>query len=76
MIKDVAFWEAWERDYLARQPTDIAQNRRLLDGMYELARALGVFPPADPLEGIEVKIQMVRVFNHVPATSRTDRYQP
>ena len=73
MIKDVALWEAWEREYLASEPVDIARNLALLDAMYEWARSLGVFPPTDPLEGIEVKIRMARILNHVPASSRTDR---
>ena len=68
MIKDVAYWEAWERDYIAKEPVDFAQNLRLLEAMYEHARRLGAFPPADPLEGIEVKIRRVRIFNHVQAT--------
>jgi hypothetical protein len=69
MIKDVAFWEAWEREFLRNEPVDFARNLRLLDAMYEHARLLGVFPPADPLEGIEVKIRMARIFNQV-ASSR------
>ena len=75
MIKDVALWEAWEREYLANEPVDFARNLALLDAMYELARLLGAFPPSDPLEGIEVKIQMARVLN-VPETSRTNRPRP
>ena len=73
MIKDVALWEAWEREYEKNHPLDFSQKLALLDGMYELARSLGVFPPTDPLEGIEVKIRMARILNHVPASSRTDR---
>ncbi|OFW41575.1 MAG: hypothetical protein A3J28_11695 [Acidobacteria bacterium RIFCSPLOWO2_12_FULL_60_22] len=69
MIKDVALWEAWELEYLRNEPVDFARNLALLDAMYEWARSLGVFPPADPLEGLEVKIQMARVLNHVPAAS-------
>lgn len=69
MIKDVAFWEAWEREYIAKEPVDFARNLRLLDAMYEHARLLGAFPPADPLEGIEVKIRVARILNHVSGTS-------
>ena len=69
MIRDVEFWEAWEREYIAKEPVDFARNLRLLEAMYEHARLLGAFPPADPLEGIEVKIRMARILNHVPRTS-------
>ena len=69
MIKDVAFWEAWELEYLRNEPVDFARNLRILDAMYEHARLLGAFPPTNPLEGIEVKIRMARILNHVPAAS-------
>ena len=69
MIKDVAYWEAWELEYLQNDPVDFVRNLRLLDAMYEHARLLRAFPPADPLEGIEVKIRMARILNHVPRTS-------
>ncbi len=75
VIKNVALWEAWERDYLRKESADFARNLALLDAMYEHARLLGAFPPCNPLEGLEVKIQMARVLN-VPAASRTDRPQP
>jgi len=69
MIKDVAFWEAWELEYLRNEAVDFARNLRLLDAMYEHARLLGAFPPANPLEGIEVKIRMAQILNHVSAAS-------
>ena len=34
-----------------------------MDAMYREARALGVFPLRDPLEDLDIKIRMVRVFN-------------
>lgn len=63
MIKDVKAWQEWEDRYNASQPVDYEHNLRLADAMLEHARALGVFPPKDPLEGIETKIQLARVLN-------------
>ena len=72
MIKDAAFWEAWEDDFIRSRPADLARNTALLDAMYEQARAMGIFPLADPLEGIEVKIRIAQALN-VRTTPRTDR---
>jgi hypothetical protein len=69
MVRDVAFWEKWEREYAAKQPVDFARNLRLLDAMYEHARLLGAFPPINPLEGIERKIRLARILNNVRGTS-------
>ena len=73
MIKDVAFWEAWELEYIAKEPVDFLRNLRLLDAMYEHARLLGAFPPADPLEGIEVKIRMARILNQRSGISEYEK---
>ena len=63
MIRDKAFWGAWEDRYVANQPPDFLRNLQLLDGMYELARALGAFPPANPLEGLETDIRVAKALN-------------
>lgn len=72
MIQNVAEWEAWERGQLRNEPVDIAKNFALLDAMYEQARALGVFPVADPLEGLEEKICFAFALN-VPTTHPKNR---
>lgn len=63
MIKDPAAWEKWENDYIRSQPADYQQNLRIFEALYEHARKLAVFPPQDPLEGIEDKIRMARILN-------------
>ena len=73
MIKDVAYWRAWEDEYLRKEPVDYARNVALIESMYEHARKLGVFPPADPLEGIEVKIRLAQALN-APTNSGTNRF--
>ena len=71
MIKDAAFWEAWEKEGPLREHFTPEQAFKLADAMYEYAKSLGVFPPADPLEGIETKIAVARALNvqSTPATS-------
>lgn len=72
MIKDAVAWEKWERDYVASAPPDFWQNLRLVEAMYEHARALGVFPLANPLEGLETKLWLAKVIN-VSTTFGKDR---
>lgn len=68
MIQNLHFWENWERELKRKTPVDLLQNIRLLEAMYEEARFLKLFPPRDPLEGLEAKLQMVKVI-HVSKTS-------
>lgn len=63
MIKDVSLWRAWEAAGPLREPPDFSRNLRLLEAMYDLARTLGAFPPADPLAGLETDIRMARILN-------------
>ncbi len=72
MIKDRAAWEQWETDYVRRTPVDIAHNFRIVEALYQEARALGIFPLADPLQGLEDKIRLVKAI-HASATPRENR---
>jgi len=72
MIKDTAYWEAWEAQGPLRERLDPDRALKLADAMYEYARSLGVFPPADPLAGLETKIALARIVN-VLSPSGTDR---
>jgi len=58
----------WEEAGPLSSPADYQQNLRLADAMYELARSLGVFPPADPWEGVENDIRVARIL-HVRGNS-------
>ena len=51
MIKDRAFGEAWEAQYIASGPPDFRRNLRIFEAMYEYARSLGRLHPADSLAG-------------------------
>jgi hypothetical protein len=67
MIKDPAFWEKWEAQTILSRPTDFHSNLRLWEALYEHACLLGVFPLADPLEGLENDISLARALNALPA---------
>lgn len=72
MIKDAAAWTAWEEAGPLREPPDFQRNLRLLQAMYDLARSLGAFPPAEPLAGLDTDIRMARILN-VRGSAATDR---
>jgi hypothetical protein len=63
MIRDRRTWEAFEAEWQRRNPPDLEVHFRIFDRMLELARALHAWPPADPLEGLEVDLQLARAIN-------------
>lgn len=74
MIKDIGKWTTWEESGPLREAPDFQRNLRLVQGMYELARLLGAFPPAEPLAGLETDIRVARILNHVRGAAGTDRH--
>ena len=72
MIKDVDLWTAWERQGPLSERLTPELAFKLADGMYEYAKSMGAFPPADPLEELETKIAIARALN-VQSTPGTDR---
>jgi hypothetical protein len=71
MIRNVDAWREWEEQYIASTPPNHAQALRLAEEMLEHARSLGVFPPADPLQGIEDTVDLAKALNvsvNPPAT--------
>jgi hypothetical protein len=63
MIRNPHILRAFEDDLARRTPPDHLGNLRLVEAMLDMARQLGVWPPADPLEGIEVDIRVARVLS-------------
>jgi len=63
MIRNVEKWLQWEEGYIASEPSSHIENLRLADSMIELATRLGVFPPADPLDGLDHKIRLAKALN-------------
>ena len=63
MIKDMTFWNTWESQGPLREAFDPSRALELGNAMYEYARAVGAFPPADPLAGLETTISLARAVN-------------
>ncbi len=65
MIKNPEVFRRFEEQWIASQKPDLAENLRILDGMYQLARKLGHFSGSNPLEGIEKNIRVASILNRV-----------
>lgn len=54
---------ALDRQLVRGHPVDHAQNLRLVEALRQQAVALGVWPPGDPLAGVEVDVRVARILN-------------
>ncbi|MBI5410592.1 MAG: hypothetical protein HZA21_01220 [Nitrospirae bacterium] len=63
MLKDPALVEAFERDLIRRTPPDHLLNLRLFEALWEHARRLGNWPPADPLDGLDGDLRLAHALN-------------
>ncbi len=66
MIRNPHVLREFEEEYARSEPVDYWRNLRIFEALYQEARALGVLPPADPLEGLEDTIAWVRKLNGLP----------
>ena len=60
---DYARVEALDRRLARERPVDHARNLRVVEALRQEAVALGVWPPADKLAGVEVDVRVARVLN-------------
>jgi hypothetical protein len=72
MLKHAHMLQEFEESRLRRESPDYFRSLRVFEALFEEAKALGVLPPHDPLEGIEVDIRVAKVM-HVYSTVREDR---
>ena len=63
MIRDVKTWRQWEVQWQRFNRSRPEENLRVFWTLLEMARAAGTWPPADPLEGIEIDIALARKVN-------------
>jgi len=64
MINDVEILREFERNFISGQGRlTYEQSLKLFTAMWEEGVMLGVFPPADPMAGIEVDIRISRILN-------------
>ncbi len=63
MIRDAGALKRFEDSLLRVEKLSHSQALRLLEAMWQEGVALGVLPPKDPLEGIEVDMRISRILN-------------
>jgi hypothetical protein len=63
MILNRDLVEEFERELARRDAPDYRRNLRIFEDMRQLAVKLKALPTADPLEGIDVDIQIARILN-------------
>jgi len=63
MVRDKQHLEEFNKNYYSSQKSDLLKNLSILEGMWEEAKELGIFPLKDPLDGIEKNIRIARILN-------------
>ncbi|MFZ3063332.1 MAG: hypothetical protein WA148_06305 [Actinomycetota bacterium] len=63
MIKNSKVWEEFERELIKKERLSYKEALKIFEGLWEEGNALGVLPPSDALEGIEVDIQIAKILN-------------
>jgi len=64
MIKNAEF-RKFEIEFIKKEKVDLEKNFRLVEALYQEAVTLGVLPPKNPLDGIEVDLKIAKVVNSV-----------
>ena len=63
MIKNPDVLEQFEREMIKKEKLSFEQALALFEAMWQEGVDLGVLPPKDPLEGIEIDIRISRILN-------------
>ena len=53
----------FEDEQVRRNPADHQANLKVFEALWEHATRLGVLPPKDPLEGLEVDLRLAEALN-------------
>ncbi|MBE0426530.1 MAG: hypothetical protein IBX72_07770 [Nitrospirae bacterium] len=63
MIKNVHLIENMEKKFISEQRLSYKQSLQIFESMWNEGVKLGVLPPGEPSEGIEVDIKIAKVLN-------------
>lgn len=63
MITDPDLLKTFEHDQIRRAPADYHRNVRIVQSLCREARLLGVWPPQNPLDGLESDLRLARALN-------------
>ena len=53
----------FEDEQVRRSPADFHANLKVFEALWEHETRLGVLPPQDPLEGLEVDVRLAEALN-------------
>jgi len=62
-VRDWSKFKAFEEELRASSEVNIEENLRIFEILLEFAKEMGLLPPKDPLEGLEIDIKYARVIN-------------
>jgi hypothetical protein len=71
MIKNFHLIDKMERDFISKQKLSYKESLQIFEAMWNEGITLGVLPPEEPLEGIEVDINIAKVLNSCLKKSST-----
>ena len=69
MIKNYKIVQKFEEELIKKEKVNLIKNFQIMDAMYKEARALGVIPLKDPLDGWGIDAKIALVVNCVQKTS-------
>jgi hypothetical protein len=70
LIRNSKMVEEFEKSQIRGRSVDIAENFRIIEALYAEAVQLGIIPLKNPLDGLDAVLQIAKVVNSVPGTSR------
>jgi len=63
MIRNQKLLEKFETKLISSQKSSYEENLKIFESMWNFACELKVFPPKNPMEGIEKDIKLARILN-------------
>jgi len=63
VIRNVHFLENMEREFISRQKLSYKKCLQIFESMWHEGIKLGVLPPKEPLEGIDVDIKIAKIIH-------------
>ncbi len=63
MIKNIELWESFQKKMLKNEQISFEKTLKIMDSLWREGVKLGVLPPKDILEGIEVDIKIASILN-------------
>ena len=63
MIKNQELLGKFETKLISSQKLSYEENLKIFESMWNLACELKIFPPENPMEGIEKDIELARILN-------------